>query len=60
MIPRPILVVLLVVNAVVLLGQIWPEGAPPFARTVNIAFLIASLLVFAALIRNSKGRTPGI
>ncbi len=32
-------VVLLVLNAVVLLGQLWPEGAPPFARGVNIAFL---------------------
>jgi hypothetical protein len=31
MIPRPLLVVLM--------GQIWPEGASPFARIVNIAFL---------------------
>ncbi len=38
-IPRAFVAVLLVLNAVVLLGQLWPEGAPPFARGVNIAFL---------------------
>ena len=40
------LLVLIVLNAVVLLGQLWPEGAPPFARAVNIAFLVASLVWF--------------
>lgn len=49
--PRPVLVVLLLVNVVVLLGQLWPEGAPPFARTVNIGFLVASLATFAMLLR---------
>ncbi len=49
--PRSLLVVLLVVGAVVLLGQIWPEGAPPFARIVNIAFVATTLAVFAALLR---------
>lgn len=49
--PRPLLIVLLLLNAVVLLGQIWPEGAPPFARSVNIAFLVATLLVFALALR---------
>jgi len=48
---RPLLWLLLVVNAIVLLGQLWPEGAPPFARIVNIAFLITTLIVFAARIR---------
>jgi hypothetical protein len=43
---RPLLVLLLVLNAVVLLGQIYPEGAPPFARTVNIVFLVLSLAYF--------------
>ncbi len=42
--PRAIIVVLLVLNAVVLLGQIWPAGAPPFARGVNIAFLALNAL----------------
>jgi hypothetical protein len=41
---RIVLIVLLVLNAVVLLGQLWPEGAPPFARTVNIGFLAAVLV----------------
>jgi hypothetical protein len=43
---RPLLVLLLVLNVVVLLGQILPEGAPPFARTVNIVFLVLSLIYF--------------
>ena len=45
---RPLLVVL---NAVVLLGQVWPEGAPPFARAVNVAFLVLSLVYFAWALR---------
>jgi len=53
-IPRPIAVVLAILNAIVLLGQIWPEGAPPFARVVNIAFLVASLAVFVALARGTR------
>jgi hypothetical protein len=43
---RPILIVLLTLNAIVLLGQLWPEGAPPFARVVNIVFLLGSLGYF--------------
>jgi len=48
---RVVLIVLLLLNAVVLLGQIWPEGAPPFARAVNIAFLSGSLGYFAWRLR---------
>lgn len=51
---RPAAIVLAIVNAIVLLGQIWPEGAPPFARIVNIAFLVASLAVFVALARGPR------
>lgn len=47
--PRPLLLVLIVLNAVVLLGQLWPAGAPPFARGVNILFLLMSLAVFCML-----------
>jgi len=54
MLPRPLLVVLLILNTIVLLGQIWPEGAPPFARTVNIAFLIASMATLAVLLRGHR------
>jgi len=48
---RTIVVVLLLLNVVVLVGQVWPEGAPPFARGVNVAFLVASLLFFANALR---------
>src|SRR5262249_44972663 len=43
--------VLVVLNVVVLLGQLWPAGAPPFARVVNIAFLLLSLLTLFARVR---------
>lgn len=43
---RAALIVLVVLNSVVLLGQVWPEGAPPFARAVNIAFLVGALGYF--------------
>ncbi len=48
---RPFLWALIALNAVVLLGQLWPEGAPPFARIVNIGFLTLSLVTFAARVR---------
>ncbi|MES2702061.1 MAG: hypothetical protein V4649_05450 [Bacteroidota bacterium] len=48
---KPILIILIILNTVVLLGQLWPEGAPPFARVVNIIFLVASLLYFLASMR---------
>ena len=48
---RPLLIVLIVLNCVVLLGQLWPEGAPPFARVVNIGFLALSLAYFVWSIR---------
>lgn len=41
-----ILIVLILLNAIVLLGQIYPEGAPLFARTVNVIFLVSSLIYF--------------
>jgi hypothetical membrane protein len=43
---RTVLIILIIFNAVVLLGQIYPEGAPPFARIVNIIFLIGSFIFF--------------
>jgi len=43
---KTILLILIILNAIVLLGQLWPEGAPPFARVVNIIFMVASLLFF--------------
>ncbi len=43
---KAIAIILIILNAVVLLGQIYPAGAPPFARIVNIIFLLASLIFF--------------
>ena len=54
MISRPLLVILLLVNAVVLMGQLWPEGAPPFARIVNIAFLWVTLALFVLMLMRGK------
>lgn len=49
------IVLLTLLNLVVLLGQLWPEGAPPFARKVNILFLSLSLVYFGwMLFRNPK------
>lgn len=45
----PFLFTLVFVNGIVLLGQLWPAGAPPFARTVNIAFLIVSAITLTAV-----------
>ena len=50
---RVLVGVLVLLNLVVLLGQIWPEGAPPFARTVNIVFLIATLLFLLGTLRRT-------
>lgn len=49
-----LLVILIVLNCIVLLGQLWPEGAPPFARIVNIIFLTTSLIFFIALLSKKK------
>ena len=54
--PRGVVVLLVVLNCVVLLGQLWPEGAPPFARVVNILFLVLSLLYFVGALRNRSIR----
>lgn len=37
-------------NMMVLSGQLWPEGAPPFAKTVNIVFLASSLVYFSVML----------
>jgi hypothetical protein len=49
---RFFMILLIVLNLMVLLGQLWPQGAPPFAGIVNIVFLILSLAYFSfALLR---------
>jgi len=47
-----IAIILLILNAIVLLGQIWPEGVPPFAKTVNIITLSFNLIFFLSLFRS--------
>ncbi|MBX7052764.1 MAG: hypothetical protein K1X54_12060 [Flavobacteriales bacterium] len=47
---RAIIIVLAVLNSIVLLGQLWPEGAPPFARTVNILTLILNLFFMLSML----------
>lgn len=52
---KSVLIILLVLNAIVLLGQLWPEGVPPFARTVNIIFLVAVMVfLLRTLIAGAK------
>lgn len=51
---KTILIVLLILNAIVLLGQVWPEGTPPFARTINIVFLVGNFLFFIFLVTRKK------
>jgi hypothetical protein len=53
---KPLCIVLLLANAMVLLGMLWPEGAPPFAHTVNLATLVANVIAFAVLARGSGQR----
>lgn len=59
--PRSKLVlgILVVLNCIVLLGQVWPEGAPPFARWVNIGFLVLNLVVLALSLRGTRATTRG-
>lgn len=43
---RIILGVTILANIMVLLGQLWPAGVPPFAPVVNILFLAGTLVYF--------------
>jgi hypothetical protein len=54
---KVLLVVLVLANVVVLLGQLWPEHAPPFAHTVNVATLAANVLVFALQLRGAAKKS---
>lgn len=46
------LIILVILNCVVLLGQIWPEGVPPFAKSINIIFLTISFCYFMISLYN--------
>lgn len=45
-----ILVVLVILNFMVLSGQVWPAGAPPFAHIVNVITLCGNILFFISLL----------
>lgn len=47
---RVLLAALLVLNLMVLAGQVWPEGAPPFARVVDLGFLCSNLVLLGVLL----------
>lgn len=51
---KSILILLIILNSIVLLGQLWPAGAPPFARTVNIVTIVLNLILFLNLLNNKK------
>jgi len=51
---KTILIILIILNVVVLLGQVWPEGAPPFAGIVNIVFLVLSLAFFISTFSKNR------
>ena len=51
---RMLLILIVILNSIVLLGQLWPEGAPPFARIFNIATLVINLFFIAAIFRKEN------
>jgi hypothetical protein len=52
-------VLLLVLNVLVLLGQVLPAGAPPFVRAVNIAFRVLNLASFSQRTAPQSGAAAG-
>jgi len=48
---KTVIIVLVILNSVVLMGQLWPQGAPPFAAVVNIVTLLVNLLFFLSMLR---------
>ena len=49
---------LLPLNAIVLLGQLWPDGAPPFAQAVNVGVLALDLVLLVLLLTSGRPSTP--
>lgn len=48
------LLLLIILNTMVLLGQLWPAGAPPFANLVNITTIILNLILLISLLKKIK------
>lgn len=52
---KVVLIALIIMNLMVMAGQIWPAATPPFAHKVNLTFLILSLSYFlVALLKVKK------
>jgi hypothetical protein len=54
MLPRSLHILLIILNVLMLLGQVWPEGAPPFARAVNIITVAANVVVLTMILMRSR------
>lgn len=51
---RTFILILLVLNIIVLIGQLWPEGVPPFANVVNMITLGLNISFLMTLIKGPK------
>jgi hypothetical protein len=47
-------ILLMILNVMVLTGQLWPEGAPPFARMVNLIFLFSNFVFLIVCLKNQE------
>jgi hypothetical protein len=47
-------IVLMILNVMVLTGQLWPEGAPLFARMVNLIFLFSNFVFLIVCLKNQE------
>jgi len=51
---KNVIILLIFLNTVVLLGQIWPQGAPPFAAIVNVVTLVLNLVFLFSFLRKKQ------
>lgn len=51
---KAFLIILFILNSVVLLGQLWPAGAPPFANYVNIVTLLINLVFIINILKTNR------
>ena len=47
-------ILLMILNVTVLTGQLWPEGAPPFARMVSLIFLFSNFVFLIVCLKNQE------
>jgi hypothetical protein len=51
---KGLLSILIILNLLILLGMLWPEGAPPFAPVVNMLTLVLNVAFLTYLLRMRK------